>query len=140
MQFMLPPTATNHRDRQSTTVGMLQLCTANTRNEKKKESTQTWVLCDYLSKFKPHKNQIALWEVSVWVYWTYNQICALDINARNNLNCKGMKLALLSSAAVMNQGELTIRQQRHTSIQNNAKYIGRQSNIVTIVKKIMNIL
>ena len=58
-----------------------------------KTCTQTWVIWvnSNLRKIKS-----VLREVSVC--WTYNRICALDINAHNDQGCTGVESALLSSA------------------------------------------
>ena len=72
------------------------------------------------------------------IYWTYNQICALDINACNDQDCMEIKSTLLSSAVRLKESALTIWPQRHISIPNNKKYNDKWSDFVTIGKKIMN--
>ena len=97
-----------------------------------KKCTQLWVI-SVNSKLIKIKN--ALNEVSVWVYWTYNRICELDINAHYT----GIEPALLSLSAGKTRSALTIRPREHISIRNNEKYnIYRRSNFVKTCKKIMN--
>ena len=50
----------------------------------------------------------------------------------------GIEPVLLFSKVELKQNVLTIPPRRHISIQNNEKYIDRQSNFVITGKKIMN--
>ena len=95
------------------------------------------MLSNYLQKLRPHKSKKCSNRISVWVYWTYDWICPLDINAHNEQEWTDDP-ALLCSAAGLNQSALTIRPRRHISIRNNDKYISRWSNFVTTDKIIMN--
>ena len=47
-------------------------------------------------------------KVSVWIYWTYNRICALDINAYNDQVCTVVEVAVLISAVGLMQSTQTI--------------------------------
>ena len=58
-------------------------------------------------------------EVSNWVYWTYNRICAFDTNVHNNQSCTGIEPALPSSTAGLKQSTLIIRSWKHTSTTRN---------------------
>ena len=100
-----------------------------------KKCTQTWVIWVHASLIKI-KSKLS--DASIWVYWTDNQICALDINPHNDQGCTGIGPVLLSLAAGQNQTALTIWSRRHTSNRNNEKYIDKRSNFVNTDKKVMN--
>ena len=76
------------------------------------------------------KIKSALNEVSVWVYWTCNLICVLDVNAHNEQSCTGIEPAILSSAAELKHTALIIQSWRHISLRNNENYKDSWSNFV----------
>ena len=61
-----------------------------------------------------------------------------DINIHNDRGYTGIELALQSLATGLKQSALTIRQRKHSSTQNNEKFINSRSNFITTDKKIMN--
>ena len=92
----------------------------------------------YLSKLKLHKKIIiiesTMSELSIWVYWTCNHICELDIDAHND-------------HASSNLNPLSYPQQKCTQAiwprrqffkRNDEKCIDRRSNNATTGQKIMN--
>ena len=91
----------------------------------------------YLSKLRPHKKIIvikfALSEVWVSFYWTYKQICVLNIDAHNDQGCMDV---FLSSVKGLKQSALTTRLLKHSSNTNNWKYIDKRLNWVTTGQKI----
>ena len=80
-----------------------------TRYNNLKYCAQIWVIWIILNLIKIESAQS---EASIYVYWTYNRICALDINFNNDEGCTRIKPALLFSAAELKQSELTIRSRR----------------------------
>ena len=98
-----------------------------------KKCTQTWVIWVISNLMKI---EIALREVSI--YWIYNSLCDLDINAQDYQGCRVIDHLLLFSAAWLKESILTIRPWRHTTNWKNWKYIDRQSNFATTIQKIIN--
>ena len=83
-------------------------------------------------------NLIRIKNIPVWIYWTYNRICVLDINAHNDQGCLGIKPAILFSAVELNQRALTNCPRRPKVSRNSGKYIDWWSNDIVTLQKIMN--
>ena len=64
---------------------------------------------------KLHKNQNPLSEISIWVYWTYNQICGRNNNTYIGQDCSVIEPAPQFSTPGLKQSALTIRPRRHIS-------------------------
>ena len=73
---------------------------------------------EYLHKIKPLKSKSRLNEASIWVYWTYNQIC--EINTYNDHRSIEMKLSLLEQ---LEEFAADFRLRRYNSILNKEKYM-----------------
>ena len=101
-----------------------------------KRFTLTWVtwVNSNLIKYYNYQKHVS----EVWIYWAYNQIYALGINAPNDLGWRGMEPALQSSAQELNRSALTDQIQKLSCELNSRMCIERRSSGVITRQTIKN--
>ena len=72
------------------------------------------------------------------IYWTYNRICVLDVNAYNDHSCTGIEPATLPSEERLKQNALAFRLRIHSTNQSNGKYVDRECKSAVTREKMIN--